>query len=598
MSDTQQAATAASTPAAPPVAALPSLNPSNSPYQPLSLPEVATPRHSTAPEPATPSNLGAGSKASGIAYLISHVLHGAVQGYDSARLQQAQQTNQKLQALQQLDQQITSQYRQAYSEVGSTPKPDGTLPTPQEIAADPRVAGLAAQGAAVHDATLKSIQAYLPQLQQKPKKGKSSASTSDDGQQQNPTAALVQQATSGDPNAALQAYYQASAKLGWSGKYAVPSQQELAAMAEQRRGAAATQTAATAKSELDAKKASLEADLLDATTKGDTARADKARQALTELQEATSPYRQPSAAQLGHESYLAALNSGQVPKDENGLPRSEEWWNANQKKAGTVAASPVGGGSEWAAGLQAYAKENKLDPAAWSTIRAYDSDRYSAKNPLADRRLALAQRSSDIAAANLALRQSSNDFNDMTKIFKQIGPDTAIQGTAQASEEYVKHPTGPGDVALTLAFFEVAKAADPGSGSGIRFTQQEQNLIRGARGWADAAQANVEKWGKGTLYDDSQRAQMQQIIKMAARRSNEVTASYLGAAGKINPRATAAAAGGANPSPTTPSPSTPPAPSTHTLSLSALKKKYPKATAAQLDATIAAARKQGYEVTK
>jgi hypothetical protein len=545
----QSSASAASAASASSLPALPSLNPEDSPYKPLSLPEVTPPNQVSKGmgEEQPIQNLGAVSKAGAAAYLASNVLRSAVQGYDAGRLQHAQRVNSQLQALGALDKQLTDQFTSAYNDVASSKTgPDGKLLTRQQIlldpslASDPQIAAvrkLYHQGDAIHTATLNTIKGYIPSLADadetgSPGKGKK--------QKKN----VLERMFGQDPNEALQAYYQVSKQTGWRGGYAGYSDQQAQAAYQQRQGKAAEQQETTTTAQFGANKAQLETELLDAEQKGDTARVEKAKKALADLEEAISPIRQPSAAQLAHESYLTALNAGQIPKDENGVSRSEEWWIANQRKAGTAAASPLGG-SEWSAGLQAYAKDNKLDPTAWSTIRAYDADRYSAKNPLADRRLALAQRNSDISAANLALRQSSNDFNDMTKIFKQIGPDIAIQGTAQASDEYTKHPTGPGDVALTLAFFEVAKAADPGSGSGIRFTQQEQKLITGARGWADAAQANVQRWGKGTLYDDSQRQIMAQLIKAAAKRSNETTANYLGAAGKINPRATAAATGGA-----------------------------------------------------
>jgi hypothetical protein len=178
----------------------------------------------------------------------------------------------------------------------------------------------------------------------------------------------------------------------------------------------------------------------------------------------------------------------------------------------------------------------------WGDEQAFLAQRYKAGQPYAQKKMAIEEQKLGIAQASLALRRSQTDWKEFEDTFKQLSPMEKLQTTAELADDYTKDPTGPGDVALTLAYFEVAKAADPGSGSGIRFTQQEMRMITGARGWADAAQANVQRWGKGTLYDDKQRAQMAQVVKMAADKSKQHEQQLLDATGSMNPKASDAAA--------------------------------------------------------
>ena len=67
----------------------------------------------------------------------------------------------------------------------------------------------------------------------------------------------------------------------------------------------------------------------------------------------------------------------------------------------------------------------------------------------------------------------------------------------------------PADVDLALSFFKTMKGA---SGSGIRFTQQEQNLIRGSRNSAGDIEGVAQKvLGGGQMFTPEQR---QNIIKV------------------------------------------------------------------------------------
>ena len=235
----------------------------------------------------------------------------------------------------------------------------------------------------------------------------------------------------------------------------------------------------------------------------------------------------------------------------------KKWMQPFSNKAGETKLEPMPEGyngpppranqSQYATQRAAYAQSlgKTPDQMTWADEQNFLTGRYKATQPYAERRLGLEQSKLNIAQDALNLRYAQTDWKQFQDTFKQLSPMQKVQTTAELASDYVNNPTGPGDVALTLAFFEVAKAADPGSGSGIRFTQQEQKLIIGARGWADAAKANAERWGSGTLYDDRQRKQMAEVIQMAARKASAREQEVLGAAGSFNPKAAAGAAGAA-----------------------------------------------------
>lgn len=91
----------ATSPVGAPPTSLPTLNPNNSPYSPLNLPDISPRQYSGAlPQEEPVQNLGAVSHAGAVAYLADKVLRGAVQGIDAAHAYQAAQTNKKLAAQQ------------------------------------------------------------------------------------------------------------------------------------------------------------------------------------------------------------------------------------------------------------------------------------------------------------------------------------------------------------------------------------------------------------------------------------------------------------------------------------------------------------------
>ena len=314
--------------------ALPSLNPSDSPYQPLALPQVAPPAQHPLPEQDPNQNIGAAGKAGAVAFMVDKVLRGATQGYDQARLQHAQQFNKKMTALSALQQQLGQQYKEAYNDVGSS-RPGMT---PERILADPKVKQLRDQLRAVHQTTLDSIQKYMPQLGTDGKPGKGGKGKG--GQQPN----LLQRMFGQEPDEALRAYAEAASKLGPTAFYQVATPQQLQAMHEQRQGKAAEQTAQTTESGSAATKAQNEArrqQLLSQPAPTDPAAAKARQDEIDRLTTALTPLSSHMTAdEMKRQDYQSLLNSGQAPKGADGQPLSYEAWAAYAPAQGRAAAAP------------------------------------------------------------------------------------------------------------------------------------------------------------------------------------------------------------------------------------------------------------------
>lgn len=529
--------------------ALPTLNPGDSPYKPLNLPQEQPRQKQPDQQQQQPPNLGATSHAGAAAYLIDNILKGASHGYAQGQQIAADQYNKKLNATQSLyNDQAAQLYDLAKSgRAGTFTGPAGQDGKPTFVPSD-EFNQIKGRMKVSWDAMMDTVGARIPQPK-KSKKGGSTETSGDDPQ------ALLKQAMDhkGDPQGALAATYQLGLKIGPPVIHQITGFLTPEYVARQKQGAQTSDNqsqAAVSSSHAGLTTAQMQDELQTLQAKKEPTDADKSR--ITQLREALSPIPRTTTdkpitrpdiqtVKTKDGRDISAQWDGKRWNYLNGQPIPETDLGPEAKVAQKVSTS------QWAQGLNAYATSHKppLDPNSWETIRAYESDQYSAKNPLAERKLSLTARNTAVGEARLALQRASTDWHEAQDIYKHTAPDIAIAATSQEADELAAHPTGPGDVKLTMAFFEVAKAADPGSGSGIRFTKQEQDLIQHARGLADAAQANVERWGKGTLYDDQQRAEMADIIKKAAKRSNEATARYMGAAQTLAPRATAAVTGGA-----------------------------------------------------
>jgi len=193
-------------------------------------------------------------------------------------------------------------------------------------------------------------------------------------------------------------------------------------------------------------------------------------------------------------------------------------------KAGTPYGMEVGnedivpGSTKWNEGYQ-----KVLD----AEVKAVEEDwKRQEKIAEAKRRAALAKE-----ARGLSSKQMESMFRDYDAAEKIMAPLNRIEDVAERAKQYVAAPTGPGDVALLLAYVEATKPQ-----TGFRFTTAEQNLIRGSRGWVEAAQAKVEGGFTGILFGDEQRKIIGQIIDSAGSAVEERKNNYLRGILKINPK--------------------------------------------------------------
>ena len=179
-------------PDAPP--AVPTLNPADSPYTPLTLPTV-DPKQIVPPEQKPVQDLGATSHAGGMAYLADQVLRGAMQGFDQAQQRKADQFNKKLAAQQSI---YNDQAKQLHdmAVAGVDPNSDEFKQAQNRVLTS-------------WQATMQTIGERIPQ----PKKSsKSKQGQSSDTDQSN----LLQRVLNhkNDPQDALQAVYQGAIATG------------------------------------------------------------------------------------------------------------------------------------------------------------------------------------------------------------------------------------------------------------------------------------------------------------------------------------------------------------------------------------------------
>lgn len=103
---------------------------------------------------------------------------------------------------------------------------------------------------------------------------------------------------------------------------------------------------------------------------------------------------------------------------------------------------------------------------------------------------------------------------------KKIAPlQSQIDEVANARELKKMGDAGnsAADVDLTLSFFKMMRSATSGS-SGIRFTQQEQNLIMGARSlWESLAVQGNKVFSNGEPLSSEQRARMLEVMELHAK---------------------------------------------------------------------------------
>lgn len=113
----------------------------------------------------------------------------------------------------------------------------------------------------------------------------------------------------------------------------------------------------------------------------------------------------------------------------------------------------------------------------------------------------------------------STVVKEIAGIEKLVQPYQHLQQVASQVPGYVEKPTGPSDVALLSAFVEATKPE-----KGFRWTQQEVNLIVGARGLVERSEALIAKGYAGLLFGpqgSDQRRIMGEIIAKAGQYSKQ-----------------------------------------------------------------------------
>jgi hypothetical protein len=116
---------------------------------------------------------------------------------------------------------------------------------------------------------------------------------------------------------------------------------------------------------------------------------------------------------------------------------------------------------------------------------------------------------------------------------KRIEPYTRLENISSQVQQLTDNPTGPGDVRLLSAFVEATKPQ-----TGFRWTQQEVNLITGARGWQQAAEAKINQGFTGELFGpkgSEQRKVMSDIIAKAGTQAKQSKQRYMDAVKASNP---------------------------------------------------------------
>lgn len=133
----------------------------------------------------------------------------------------------------------------------------------------------------------------------------------------------------------------------------------------------------------------------------------------------------------------------------------------------------------------------------------------------------------------LKLHEQSQLFSQFDKAKKALTVYDRAVAMGDKADSYDGSPSGPGDVALMMAFVEATKPA-----SGFRWTRTERDMIETSRGLIEGAQAKVEHGFSGTLFGpvgSEQRKLIAGIVKKAGEQATQARDGYLGQIKQINP---------------------------------------------------------------
>lgn len=158
----------------------------------------------------------------------------------------------------------------------------------------------------------------------------------------------------------------------------------------------------------------------------------------------------------------------------------------------------------------------------WTQEADFLRNLYLAKNPLALAHLRISE-------AGLGIREREAAFRDYMAAEKALTPLERVMNTTADADGFVKDPSGPGDVALTLAFFDAIKT------TGVRFTKQEQDFIIRSRGFMDGVQAKFDGGFQGTVFSPDQRRLIADIVKKAGSTAQQQMGGIIGAANTFVP---------------------------------------------------------------
>ncbi|HEY6339348.1 MAG TPA: hypothetical protein VIW68_12715 [Candidatus Sulfotelmatobacter sp.] len=108
---------------------------------------------------------------------------------------------------------------------------------------------------------------------------------------------------------------------------------------------------------------------------------------------------------------------------------------------------------------------------------------------------------------------------------KYVQPYQAAVDNAQAADDYVKGGkfTGPDDYALMNQFQEMIVS---GQKAGIRFTKNEQDMLRGAQSTLNSIKAGAKHVVSGSYFSDDERKQIVNTMKGIATRSQKSIDDY------------------------------------------------------------------------
>src|SRR5208283_1373102 len=137
------------------------------------------------------------------------------------------------------------------------------------------------------------------------------------------------------------------------------------------------------------------------------------------------------------------------------------------------------------------------------------------------------------AMQGVNLRKQQTLFTDYDKAKSRMTKWDHMQSVGDRADNYVAAPSGPGDVALLLAFADATKPE-----SGFRFQRNEQEMIMRSRGLIEGAQAALAKGESGLLFGpvgSEQRGTIGYIVKQASNIAQKQKEGYMSGIEAINP---------------------------------------------------------------